>query len=94
MVNFKHAIKSCPQRDFVGKKEVNQVAKQLGEGNVKPKITTGQEIKITPEQWEKILKKNIKVFEAVLRGNPNDEIARSHLQNTKNLLLKLYDSKS
>ena len=49
---------------------------------------------VSKEDWAEIFKTNIKRFEAILRANPNDESARWYLENTKNLLVKLYSQGS
>lgn len=88
MVNFNQAIKTVSQNGFAPK-EMSQVTSRVADLTPTPKPSTGQTTVLTRNEWIEILKSNIKRFEAVLRANPNDEVTRGYLQNSKNLLFKI-----
>lgn len=93
MPNFNQAIKSIGQNytDLRGIRVTTNTASEITQT---PKPETGRGVVLSKEDWAEIFKTNIKRFEAILRANPNDESARWYLENTKNLLMKLYSQGS
>ena len=90
MPNFNQAIKSIGQNYTELKGMTRVTTNTASEITQAPKTETGRVIELSESDWAEILKTNIKRFEAVLRANPNDEITRGYLENSKNLLMKLY----
>lgn len=90
MPNFNQAIKSIGQNYTELKGMTRVTTNTASEITQAPKTETGRKVVLSENDWAEILKTNIKRFEAILRANPNDESARWYLENTKNLLMKLY----
>lgn len=90
MPNFNQAVKSIGQNYTELKGMTRVTTNTASEITQAPKTETGRRVVLSENDWVEILKTNIKRFEAVLRANPNDEITRGYLENSKNLLMKLY----
>ena len=88
MVSINNVMKPLYQGNAAIKKEANQAVKTVSTSS----LPSGKTVKLSKSDWIEILHENIRRFKCVLRANPNDEVTRSHLRNSENLLDKIYSS--